>query len=160
MENFELNKREQQISVDLSNALTKTHLNKENLSGQKVMEKFDGQEKHFCALLNENLILQSEVKRRVAELKLYSAIDMDFDANSIDKYFENISNLGYTNLEKRASVQIIYARHCYKIGKVEKADALLLNLRIAINTENSANENMLYTHLISVIDELYNDQNQ
>src|SRR5260370_22559477 len=93
-----------------------------------VVEFYKQIEDRFLPLAAEDELLTLETRRRVAEGVLCSAA-RDPQAHEVCRHlFENLVDLGFTNLERKGTFYLIYSKHCMESGHLEEGTRLMEEL--------------------------------
>jgi hypothetical protein len=121
-----------------------------------LLAAYGGIEARFLGELRDEPELSLETRRRVAELALYSSLEQEVPLPEATARLQAVSALGYGSLERRATVEIIFARYCLRTGSPDEAAALLLDLRTALQ-DHAGRGGDLYRHLSSTVESLLVD---
>jgi len=105
-------------------------------------------ENTYLDRLSGNQLLSLETRRRVAELILYSATDKGVPFEMCQRAFDDLSLLGYSDLETKSTVSIIYSKYCLEVGRCQRAIELLEPLEVELQAELRRRRIKLYRHLL------------
>jgi hypothetical protein len=142
---------EEQLSQELGYALEEIYIGTPDLNFDDLARLYQNVEDSFLPRVAGNQFLTLETKRRVAELRLYSAIDKECAFELCQRLFEELSRLGFTNLEKQSSVYLIYSRYCLELERNEEGIQLLEQLEVELEDELRRGELLLYRQLLQTV---------
>jgi hypothetical protein len=101
-----------------------------------------------------NEFLTQETKRRVSELILYSALEKGCSFELCQNLFHGLSQLEWTNLEKKSSVYLIYSRYCLQIGCKEECIPLMEQLEVELENELRQTDILVYHQLLETLQDV------
>ncbi len=108
---------------------------------------FDNIESSFLPRVSANPETLLEFKRRIAENKFLLFCERNRPLDKVSLFYDGIRQLGFTNLERKATIEMIFARYCLRNDNPEKAETLLRDLLHEID-EILAGKNLeLYRNL-------------
>ena len=137
-----------ELSRDFGRALEEIYLRTPDTSFDELSKSYKNVEATFLSKVAGNQFLTLETKRRVAELILYSAIDKQVSFELSESLFGELSRLGFTNLEKKSSVYLIYSRYCLELGRINEGLRLLEELKVELENELRLGEAPVYRELL------------
>lgn len=120
------------------------------MSFEDLARAYRSAEASFLPKVAGDRFLTLEVKRRVSELMLYSATEKLCAFELCQSLFEGVSQLGLSNLEKKSSVYLIYARYCLQIGHPKEGKQLLERLEAELKHELQRSDALVYRQLLQM----------
>lgn len=145
-----------ELSWELGRVLEKIYAQTPNMEFDEILRSYDDVESAFLPKVAGNESLIKEAKRRIAELKLFSAIEKHCPFELCQALFNDLSHhLGFTNLEKKANVYIIYSRYCLEMGHYYDGRSILEQLKIELEEKLGSNV-PIYEHLLKIVSSLLN----
>jgi hypothetical protein len=110
------------------------------MASNVVVSMFDDIESLFLSKVEKQPHLVTEVKRGVAERKLDALCGRDFPFERIMALQENIRRLGYENMDRESTREIMFARYCLEYARPDKAkeamEKLCIRLDATLKTQN------------------------
>jgi hypothetical protein len=143
-----LNQSEEQLSRALGRALENIYVNTPNMEFDDLAKSYKEVEEAFLPKIAGNEFLALETKRRVAELMLYSAVEKQLPFELCQELFNNLAQLGFTNLEKKSSVYLIYSRYCLHFKHKNEGTRFLEQLKVELNDELRRTDMLVYRQLL------------
>jgi hypothetical protein len=122
-----------------------------------LAKSYKNVEDSFLPKVAGNQFLTLETKRRVSELMLYSAIEKECSFELCHSLFDELSQLGFTNLEKKSSVYLIYSRYCLELGQSNHVTRLLEQLEVELEDELRRSDVLVYRQLLQTILDVLKD---
>jgi hypothetical protein len=117
----------------LALTLTRAALETQNMDVAAVVDFYKRIEDRFLPLAAGDEVLALETRRRVAEGVLSSAT-RDPQAHALcQRLFENLVDLGFTNLERKGTFYLIYSKHCMESGQIEEGTRLMEELEAELS---------------------------
>ena len=111
--------------------------------GHKFAEHFSG-----------NQALQLETHRRVAEAKFSVAIHRKLSASYCWQLFEQVQQLGFTNLEKKARLIAILTRRCLTTNLEERALQFVADVAAELEATLEVGPSLAYEERLGLCREL------
>lgn len=102
----------------------------------------------------DDAALALEMRRRVAELIFYAALDKNLPAQRCQDSLSALETLGHTDLQVRAQVYIIYARHCLDVRERAEGIRVLEALRPMIEAELSRTRASFWRDEMQICDDV------
>jgi hypothetical protein len=115
-------------SADLGQSLAETMARARDMSFEEFLVECDGIEKKFVEQIRHDDFLVLEAKRRVAEAKVWVSIEKNLPHSQCRFFFEDLTRVGFTDLEQETSYTLRFARYCFRVGAGEEAIPLLRSL--------------------------------
>jgi hypothetical protein len=149
-----LEQRERELSQALARALEDVYVKGPDMKFEDLVKSYKLVEESFLPKVAGNEVLILETKRRVAELILYSALEKKCSFGLCERLFNEVVDLGFTNLEKKANVYMVYSRYCLQIGHNDEGNRLLIPLKAELEENIYKKDVLLYQHLLQNIQSL------
>jgi hypothetical protein len=146
-----LTQLEQELSQALGRALEKIYVQTPKMGFDALIEAYKEVESSFLPKVAGNDFLTLETKRRVAELALYSALEKKCSFELCQSLFVNLSRLGFTNLEKKSNVYLIYSRYCLRVSRNQEGIRLLEQLKVELEHELRRADMLVYRELLKTV---------
>lgn len=96
----------------------------EQMSFEDIVEAFKAVESHHVELETKPILIL-ETKRRIAENILMAAIDKRCPYEICRAQLDNLFQLGFTNLEREATMCLFFGRYCRRMGHAREGIELL-----------------------------------
>jgi hypothetical protein len=135
---------EQKLSRRLARSLDEIAAMSLDVSIDELLRKYEIVEQTFLLQVADNPCLISETRRRIAEMKLFSAIDRNVVYETCENLFGDVLTLDFSNLEKKSNIYLIFSRYCLQLRKEEKAKRILSE--ICIDLENALCSRRSHAH--------------
>ena len=87
-------------------------------------------ERSHLARASDNQFHALETRRRVAERLVYAAIYKDRPWEESRVLLDELFRLGFTNIEAKLNLLLVYSKYCLKIGRSNEGIALLLETEL------------------------------
>ena len=142
---------EEELSREFSRALEKVYVTTPDVDFDDLAQSYRNVEDSFLRRVAGNEFLTLETKRRVAELMLYSAIDKQCSFELCESLYGKLSRLGFTNLEKKSNVQLIYSRYCLQLGRNDDGILLLEPLEVELEEKRQQSDAPVYRQLLHTV---------
>lgn len=115
-------------SQNLGRALSLVVARAEHMDSAALLMELDQIEATFLPKVGYSRDLQLETKRRVAEwrFKLFSERNVSF--GEAERLYLAVRELGYTDLETEATIEIYFARYCARQSRTDVAKRTLEEL--------------------------------
>ncbi|WP_428263987.1 hypothetical protein [Haliangium sp.] len=149
-------KQRHELSREFARALDEVATKGDETSMDALMTAYDQVERFFLPKVSGAESIELEIKRRVAEMKFYSAIDKAMPYETCLDLFRQIRLLGYTSLEKKGNLGIVFARHCLQNGRDEEASLLLRDLSLELHAALRDGESLVYREMLDQIASIVN----
>lgn len=147
-----------ELSRALGHALEQIYAQTPYKKFDELVKLYNKVKDSFLPKVVENEFLTLEIKRRVSELILYSAIEKHCSFDLCHRLFNDLHQLKFTNLEKKASIYLIYSRYCLQIGSDDESIRLLELLEAELEDELRQTNLPVYRDLLEttyeVLDQL------
>jgi hypothetical protein len=114
------NQSEEKISLALGRALESIYAKTPVMEFNELIKSYKEIKSSFLPKVAGNELLTLEVKRRVLELMLYSAIEKQCSYELCESLFAEFSQLGFTNLEKKSNIYLIFQDIVYMLDEKKK----------------------------------------
>jgi hypothetical protein len=151
MKKNSLSPADKKLSRALAEALADIYARTRGMSFDDLLKSYRAVKKSFLPKVAENEFLTLETKRRVAERVLYSAMAKQCSLEVCRKFFNDLSRLGFTNLEQKSNVYLAYARHSAKAGHKRRGIRLLKQLETELENELRQHNLLIYRRLIGTV---------
>lgn len=145
---------DEQLSHELGKALEQIYATTPSREFDELLKDYRNVEEAFLARVTGNEFLRRETQRRVAELTLYSAIEKKCSFETCEKFLQDLEDLGFTNLERKSTVHLIYSRHCLEAGRHDEGINLLKPLEIELRETLSQSDIPVYRELLRTTTEV------
>lgn len=145
---------EKELSREFGRALERVYATTPDVDFDELAQSYKNVEDSFLARVAGNQFLTLETKRRVSELMLYSAIDKECSFELCEDLFGKLSRLGFTNLEKKSNVYLIYSRYCLEVDRNHEGIRLLEPLEVELEDELHRRDVPIYRHLLHTVREV------
>lgn len=159
-----ISESEAELLRALGQELQRIFAQKSEMDFDDVVNAFKAVESSYVANFGGNEFLTLETRRRVAELILYSATAKRITCEECERLFDDLSRLGFRDLERKSTVSIIYSRYCFQTGRNEQGISLLEPLEVELDDEFRHTGIELYRNLLKttqdVLNELRTSQNE
>jgi hypothetical protein len=124
-------------SRKLARALDSIVVSQRDLDFDELCRRYRAAEATGLSDAGDDADLALEMRRGVAEMVLYAALDKDLPAQRCHDFLSALEALGYTDLLRQSTVYIIYARYCLRAGEHAEGVRVLEALRPGIEAELS-----------------------
>jgi hypothetical protein len=145
-----VNHTNEKMSNELAKNLEETYIKSLKLPFDQSKTMFKSVEETFLEKTDNNFLV-IETKRRTAEWILYSATSKKMPCNLCRQLFDELKNLGYTNLEKKSNIIINYSKYCIEEGNQGEALKLLKELEDDLIQENKKTNSPVYRSLSKTV---------
>ncbi len=149
----------EKIGEILANALDKVVAHSDGMQLNDVISIYDNIEATFLPKVSANNEVAAELKRRVAEHKFYLFSERNRPFKEVALFYEGVHRLGFADLERKATVAIIFARYCLRNNYPERGTQILKDLCNELDEALAIDDSELYRHLRGVIEELFSEIN-
>jgi len=105
-------KSEQKLWDALAQELQKTFGQKREMEFLDLVRALKSIEMAYVEKFEGDPLAASETRKRVAELILYSAIDKGLEFAECQRLFNDLVQLGFSDLERKSTITIIFSRYC------------------------------------------------
>jgi hypothetical protein len=139
---------EEELSRELGQALERIYANTPDMEFDDLVKAYRKVQDYFLPQVGGNEFFTLETKRRVAELMLYSALEKQSPFELCRKLFDELSQLGFTNLERKSTVYLIYSRYCLQAGREDEGINLLELLEVELKENLHQAELPIYLKLL------------
>src|SRR6266498_3409229 len=128
-----LNQSEEQLSRALGRALENIYVNTPNMEFDDLAKSYKEVEEAFLPKIagNEFLALEKQLPFELCQ-----------------ELFNNLAQLGFTNLEKKSSVYLIYSRYCLHFKHKNEGIRFLEQLKVELNDELRRTDMLVYRQLL------------
>ena len=142
------------ISREFARALGKASARSGNLRPESIFSKYDEIEASFLPRLSGHPDLVIEIRRRVAEMKLFDLLadKIHRPYEDVGPYYDATHRLGFTNLESEATIEISFARYCLKSDHAGKAKEILEKLSVKLDRALESEDLALYRQLRQTVE--------
>jgi len=137
------------IGKEFARAITQAMLGSAKMELVDAISTYDNIEASFLPKVSEHPDLALELKRRIGERKFLLFCERNRPLEEVSLYYQAIRKLGFTDLEKKATVEMIFARYCLRNGHLKRGEKLLRKLLPELN-----NNFELYSHLKQKTEEI------
>ncbi|SRR6266496_638860 len=117
-----------------------------------LVKAFKAVETSYVAQFATNQFLALEAKRRVAELLLCSATGKRCPFETCRALLDDLFRLGFTDLERKGTMCLIFSRYCQDIGRNKEAIDLLGPLKTELEEELARTGLEVYRDLLENTD--------
>lgn len=149
-----LNPQEEILSLALGRALEAIYVQTPTSKFDELVKLYKEAENCFLMRVAGKEFFTLEIKRRVAELILYSAIEKRCSLDLCRSLLDDLGLLGFTNLEKKSSIYLIYSRYCLELGHSQEGICLLRQLEDELVDELRQTGLLVYTELLRTTREI------
>lgn len=143
-----MNESEQKLSRTLARSLDEIAAKSLEVSIDELLSEYESVEQAFLPQVANNPFLVSETHRRVAEMKFYSAVDRNVAYEICRNLFSDLLALGFTNLEKKSNLYLIFARYCLQVGKEDEAMIMLREICTDLENALCGNDSLVYQEIL------------
>jgi hypothetical protein len=105
-------RREEKLGQALGRDLGDTFARRDEMPFDDLVEAFRAVEDSYLVQFETNQLLALETKRRVAEMMLMAGTDKRCTYEKCRSQLDNLFQLGFTNLERKVTMCIFFARYC------------------------------------------------
>jgi hypothetical protein len=126
---------EKSLSKALANDIATVCLKYRDLTFEDIVESYRIIERTALARVSDNQFLALETSRRVAEQLVHAAIYKDRPWEESSVLLDELFRLGFTNIEVKVNLVLIYSKYCLKIGRNNEGIAMLTALETELETE-------------------------
>src|SRR4030095_9786229 len=126
---------EAQLSRALARDLQIAYTETREMDFDAVVHALKSLEDAHLANVAGNHFLALETKRRVAELLMDSATSRLCPLETVRALLDDLFRLGFTDLERKGTMCLIFSRYCQDIGRSQEAIELLGPLKIELEEE-------------------------
>lgn len=146
--------REEQLSRALARALDQVSAKSLSAGFEEMAAAYREVESAFLPQVAGDDRLVLETKRRVAELILYEALSKEMPPEVCRESLRQVEHLGFADLERKATVYLIYARDCLKRGRKREGATLLEPVERELTEAVQQLDTPVYRHLQDLVDEV------
>jgi len=136
------NKRE--LSRELARAVSDAIVATRRMDPTDVISTFDELEASFLPKVGADPMLVLETKRRIAERKFLCLSKRRLSFDLVLPLIERVRDLGYTNLDKEVTLEIIFARFCIHQNHTDQAVDVLEKLCSKLDQAIQGDEPEIY----------------
>ena len=120
--------KKRKLSLTLAQALHDTEITTRDMEPTQVLSAYDKLEAAFLPKVASDPKLVVEMQRRIAENKFLCLSSRNLPFAFILTLFQGVREIGYTNLEKKINMEIIFARYCLRQNEKDKSKIVLEKL--------------------------------
>ena len=111
---------------------------RERMEHNAIVSVYDRLQAKLMPRLGGDDALETELRRRVAEWKFYLLSTRDCPENELRELYRQIEELGYSTLEKEATIGICYAQFCLKVRTPADAETKLREAKARLDSAAEA----------------------
>ncbi len=136
------------LSHDLAQALDALVARAPQFGADQLLVKLDEVEATHLRKIPSSRKQQIETKRRVAEWKFKLLSERDLTAQRVDVLYRQVCDLGFTDLESEATIQIYFAQYCVRKSRVQDAQKVIDALCLKLQQASAVDGPEIYAHLL------------
>lgn len=152
--------KEEQLSRALARALDQVSAKSLSSTFEEMVAAYQEVERAFLPQVADDERLVLETKRRVAELILYAALEKEASPGVCKESLQEVERLGFNDLERKATIYLIYARDCLKRGREREGAALLAPVRQELVEAVRQLDTPVYRHLLDLVDQVLRQEGE
>lgn len=127
--------KEKSLSKALATDIAMLCVKYRDLTFEEIVESYRIIERTALARVSDNQFLALETKRRVAEQLVDAAVYKDRPWEESRVLLDKVFRLGFTNIEVKVNVLLIFSKYCLKTGRNNEGIALLEPLESELEAE-------------------------
>ena len=126
------------IGKEFARAMDQVILRGFKVEPKDAISMFDKIGSSFLQRVSGHIAMQLELKRRIAENKFTIFSERNRPFKEVTSFYGAICELGFTDLYKKATIDINFSRYCLRNNKPNKAAKILRNLKIELSNSIAA----------------------
>jgi hypothetical protein len=142
------NQSQDQLSRALARDLQIAYTQTREMDFDGVVEALKSLENAHVASVGGNHFLALETKRRVAELLLDLATCRLCPFETVRDLLDDLFRLGFTDLERKGTMCLVFSRYCQDTGRNQEAIDLLEHLKAELEEESARTGLEVYRDLV------------
>lgn len=135
------------LSRELARDLERVTLNAKGMKTADILSACDEIESSFVAKLSDRPDLAKETRRRVAESRFDLLANREIPWDMLEVLHAKVRSLGYGDIEREATREIIFARACLRHDYPELAEPTLERLRDRLSELLKTERSVLHKEL-------------
>ena len=129
-----------------------------NLELDDVVQLYDDIEAGFLPRVSGSDEATIEFKRRIAESKLYLLCEYNRPFEEVILFYDAVCKYGFADLERKATVDIIFAKYCLRNGYTGRGSEILNQLYQELSDTLTTNDLEIYRHLMKIVERILKEK--